>query len=165
MQEEIEAHLVGRTNQLPVALPFRNLVGQARLGVSKEEHEAFFRRLLGDVEEVTAPFGLLNVQGDGSGIEEAVVALDGSLARRIRERARKLGVSAASVCHVAWAQVLARVSGREDVVFGTVLFGRMQGGTGSDRAMGPFINTLPIRIRSERERRLLCGGRIDCSGS
>jgi non-ribosomal peptide synthetase component F len=98
------------------------------------------------VEEPTAPFGLLNVQGNGKGLELERMRVDADLSQRMREQARSLGVSAASVCHVAWAQVLARVSQREDVVFGTVLFGRMQGGEGSDRVMGLFINTLPVRI-------------------
>ncbi|MGB7603033.1 MAG: amino acid adenylation domain-containing protein [Candidatus Sulfotelmatobacter sp.] len=151
MQEEIQAHLVGRAEHLPAPLPFRNLVARTRLGVSKEEHEIFFRKMLADVDEPTTPFGLFDVQGDGTGIEEAHMALEAALARRVRERARKLGVSAASLCHLAWARVLAKVSGREDVVFGTVLFGRMQGGAGSDRVMGLFTNTLPVRIRIGEE--------------
>jgi arthrofactin-type cyclic lipopeptide synthetase C len=87
----------------------------------------------------------MNVHGDGTGIEEARMRVDADLARRMRGRARALGVSAATLCHLAWAQVLGRASGREDVVFGTLLFGRMQGG--ADRVMGLFINTLPMRIR------------------
>jgi hypothetical protein len=108
MQAEVLAHLLGKVEQLPAPLPFRNLVVQARLGVSQEEHEAFFRKLLGDVEEPTAPFGLLDVQGDGDGKKEARVVLNDELAQRLRANARRLGVSA-SLCHLAWAQVLAKV--------------------------------------------------------
>jgi hypothetical protein len=147
MQQEIRAHLLGQVDRLPAPLPFRNFVAQARLGVLLEQHEAYFRQLVGDVEEPTAPFGLVDVQGDGSGISEARVPVDATLVRRLRGSARALGVSAAALCHLAYAQVLARVSGREDVVFGTVLFGRMQGGEGAERVLGLFINTLPVRIR------------------
>ncbi|HEV3051261.1 MAG TPA: condensation domain-containing protein, partial [Longimicrobium sp.] len=130
-QEEIAAHLRGLESELPAPLPFRNYVAQARLGVSREEHERFFRGMLQDVEEPTAPYGLMDVWGEGHGIGEAWLAVGGDLAARLRRRARALGVSAASLCHLAWAQVLARVSGRSDVVFGTLLFGRMQGGEGA----------------------------------
>ncbi|HEY5029379.1 MAG TPA: amino acid adenylation domain-containing protein, partial [Candidatus Angelobacter sp.] len=146
MQAEIQAQLLGQQAGLPAPLPFRNLVAQARLGISPEEHEAYFRQMLGDVHEPTAPFGLLDVQGDGSDLEEAHLSINETLAGRLRTHARRLGVSAASLCHLAWAQVLTRLCGREDVVFGTVLFGRMQGGEGADRVMGLFINPLPVRI-------------------
>ncbi|HYQ71608.1 MAG TPA: AMP-binding protein, partial [Gammaproteobacteria bacterium] len=144
--EEIDAHRRGEEHRLPAPIPFRNFVAQARLGVSRKEHETFFREMLGTIDEPTAPFGLLDVQGDQPGIVEARLELESTLSRRLRKRARALGVSPASLCHLAWAQVLGRLTGREDVVFGTVLFGRMQGGESTGRAVGLFINTLPVRI-------------------
>ena len=76
LQEEIAAHLRGESGQLAAALPFRNFVAQARLGVSAQEHEAFFAQMLADVEEPTAPFGVLEVQGDGTQVLEASLAVE-----------------------------------------------------------------------------------------
>ncbi|MBT0964195.1 condensation domain-containing protein, partial [Denitromonas iodatirespirans] len=137
----------GLVDQLPPPVPFRNFVAQARLGASQEEQVRFFSDMLGDIDEPTAPFGLRDVQGDGSNVVEAHRVLDDALGARIRERVRALGVSAASLMHLAWAMVVSRTTGRGDVVFGTVLFGRMQGGNHADRVLGMFINTLPLRLR------------------
>ncbi|AIV92628.1 non-ribosomal peptide synthetase [Burkholderia pseudomallei] len=145
--EEARAIGQGRAEDLPQPVPFRNFVAQARLGVSEADHEAYFRAKLGDIDEPTAPFGLLSVQGDGREIAEASRRLKPELSGALRGHARRLGVSAASMMHVAWGLVLSRTTGRQDVVFGTVLFGRMQGGAQSDRALGLFINTLPVRMR------------------
>ncbi|WP_186032874.1 non-ribosomal peptide synthetase/type I polyketide synthase [Burkholderia gladioli] len=146
VQEEVRACLGGEFEQLPPAAPFRSYVAQARLGVSRDEHAAFFREMLGEVDEPSLPFGLGEIRGDGFGIDEARLPIDAALAARVREQARRLGASAASLFHLAWAQVLGRASGRHDVVFGTVLFGRLQATADAERTLGMFINTLPVRI-------------------
>jgi amino acid adenylation domain-containing protein len=146
IREEMEAILLGESHRLPQPMRFRDFIASAPTALSKDDHEAFFRHLLADVEEPTAPFGLLNVHGQGTSIREAQLQLDSTLHNRIRETARRLRVSAASICHAAWGLVLSRVSGRADVVCGTVLFGRMHGAPEAHRVIGPFINTLPFRL-------------------
>ncbi|WP_245490037.1 non-ribosomal peptide synthetase, partial [Rhizobium ruizarguesonis] len=146
MHTEVRAVLQGGAHELAAPQPFRNLVVQARLGMDAKAHEAFFREMLADIDEPTLPFGLSEVYGDGRGSRDARRMLPQALNDRLRHQARRLGVSLASLCHLAWAQVLALSSGREQVVFGTVLFGRMHAGAGADRAMGLFMNTLPLRL-------------------
>ncbi len=149
---EVQEILEGRGDTLPPSLPYRNFIAQTR-AVPADQHEAYFREQLGDIDAPTVAFGVLEVQGGGAGIEEAHAALDGTLAQSIRNTARQHGVTAAVLFHAAWAQVLATCSGRDEVVFGTTLSGRLQGTAGADRVLGMFINTLPIRIGLEGAQR------------
>ncbi|MGI8443339.1 non-ribosomal peptide synthase/polyketide synthase [Pectobacterium versatile] len=143
--EEVRLLLQNRGDELPTPLPYRNFIAQ-NLSVPASAHEDYFRSRLADIDEPTAPFGLLDIQGDGGDVVKASERLAPSLAMAIRKQCRQLGISPGVLFHVAWAQVLAQTSGRDDVVFGSVLLGRLQGSAGADRVMGMFINTLPLRL-------------------
>jgi non-ribosomal peptide synthetase component F len=60
--------------------------------------------------------------------------------------ARAHGLTLNTVVQGAWAILLARLTGRDDVVFGTTVAGRPPQIAGSDRMVGLFINTLPVRV-------------------
>ncbi len=152
--EEIALIQQGREAELPAPIPFRTFVALSRSTVKQAEHEAFFRNMLGEVDEPTAPFGLLNVRSDGGDIEELTLPVDAGLARGIREQAQYHGVSTAAVFHLAWALLLSKLTGQSDVVFGTVLFGRMHGGSEAERALG--CSSIRCRSESARVRTISC---------
>ncbi|KAK3807086.1 MAG: hypothetical protein J3Q66DRAFT_392743 [Benniella sp.] len=143
---ETKAFMDGQGHTLPAPQPFRNLIAQARSSHSQDDHERFFKEMLMDIDTPSFPFGLKDVHSHGDNVSSSYQQLPQDLNDRLRKKAKQLGVSVASLCHVAWALVVSRTSGEDRVVFGTVLFGRMNSGQGSDSAMGLFINTLPLRV-------------------
>ncbi|NGF19719.1 hypothetical protein, partial [Morganella morganii] len=82
LQHELQAFLSGTQPTLGAAVPYRNYVAQTRVGV--DDHEAFFREMLGEIDEPT--------QVDSLGRTEQVQrALDPALSQRLRTQARQSG--------------------------------------------------------------------------
>ena len=149
MLEEVARILEGEEDELLQSIPYRGFVAHSLDRQRDAEAETFFWQMLGDVDEPTAPFGMMDVHGDGAAIREEELLLDSGLSQRIRTCVRMLGMSAAILFHVAYALVLARCASRDDVVFGSVLSGRMGSVAGADRMLGMFINTLPVRLKMQ----------------
>ena len=55
----------------------------------------------------------------------------------------------------AWAILLGRLTGRDDVVFGITVAGRPPEIAGIERMVGLFINTLPLRVRLPASKPLI----------
>ncbi|SFH02542.1 amino acid adenylation domain-containing protein [Duganella sp. CF458] len=143
---EVMSLLEGREAGLPAPVQYRDFIA-GLLAARQPDHAAYFRNLVGDVSEPCLPFGLQSVRVDGEPAGQHTVNLDAGTSIRIASAARAAGVTAAALFHLAWARVLAAVSGRTDTVFGTVLLGRMRAGDAAG-ALGMFINTLPVRLET-----------------
>ncbi|MER7860340.1 non-ribosomal peptide synthase/polyketide synthase [Amycolatopsis japonica] len=109
------------------------------------EAERHWRRELGDF---TAR-GQLTAQDHTSRSAEWLrVPVESSA--RLGEAARKAGLTMNTVLQGAWALVLSRLTGERDVCFGTTVSGRPVDLTGADDITGIFINTLPVRVTTDR---------------
>ena len=145
--KELAYYQAGQADKLPKPVPYREFIAFTQHQTQQHDADGFFKAMLADVSEPTAPFDLTDIQGDGSEIEALRVAVPDDVSRDLRRVAAKRNVSPAVLFHTAWSLVVAACSGRDDVVFGTVLSGRLQGIEGAEHMMGVFINTLPIRVK------------------
>lgn len=141
--DEVQAIIAGKRASLPPPLPYGMLVAHVATD-DVARHVRYFDQTLGDVDEPTMPFDLS--PADGMRQIESSLMLDRSTVRAIRDASRRHGVPVASLLHLAWAIVLSQATGKDDVVFGTVMSGR-QSFPDASHVLGMFINTLPIRFR------------------
>ncbi|HEX7446278.1 MAG TPA: non-ribosomal peptide synthase/polyketide synthase [Pirellulales bacterium] len=85
------------------------------------------------------------------GSAEAHFAIHRHTTRAAAAFARRHQITLNTLLQGAWALVLARHAGSDDVVYGTTMAGRPGTLAGADSMVGLFINTLPVRARLPRE--------------
>ncbi|MBT2417250.1 amino acid adenylation domain-containing protein [Streptomyces sp. ISL-22] len=140
LARDLEALTTGAV--LPPAVPFKQYLVWLN-GQDQARAEAAWRAALGGL---TRP-ALLSPDGPDGQEDTVDVELSAELTAAIARRAADAGVTVNTVAQTAWALVLARMTGAEDLVFGAVVSGRPHDLPGVERMVGLFINTLPVRIR------------------
>ncbi|MFJ9887221.1 amino acid adenylation domain-containing protein [Streptomyces sp. NPDC091287] len=143
----------GDASALPPVAPYKDyltwLVAQ-----DKGASENAWRSALDGVDEPTL------IAPDGQGREPLTperhsVHLPEPLTETLVSRAREHGLTVNTLVQGAWGVVLGALTGREDAVFGATVSGRPPELPGVEKMVGLFINTLPVRVRTERGDSLL----------
>ncbi len=86
---------------------------------------------------------------------EESVRLPVTIGTGLQSFARQHQLTLNTLLQGAWALLLSRYSGRDDVLFGTVVSGRPAALPGVAAMVGPFINTLPLRVAVAPDTSLL----------
>ncbi len=137
--------------------PFRAFLAWLANQDPEAGREAWRAALAGFREPTALP--LLSPRRDGEAGEGLAAQheerLDDPLAAALQALGRRHRVTLATVVQGAWALLLARLAGRDDVVFGITVAGRPADLAGAEATVGPFINTLPARVRVPAEERIL----------
>ncbi|MFC9552147.1 amino acid adenylation domain-containing protein [Rhodococcus sp. NPDC056960] len=82
-----------------------------------------------------------------SGIRSVRAALPSDATAALTAVGRARGLTLSTLVHGTWGLVLGRLTGREDVLFGSTVSGRGGDLPGIETMVGLFINTVPTRLR------------------
>ncbi len=87
------------------------------------------------------------VSCSGVNVGELMIRVSPSATAKLRQVATREGVTLNTLVQAAWACVLSRYLGEDDVVFGSVRSGRHVPVAHAATTIGLFINTVPVRSR------------------
>jgi amino acid adenylation domain-containing protein/non-ribosomal peptide synthase protein (TIGR01720 family) len=151
-----EARLGGRSAVGKRPQPFRDYIAWLRqqdLGAA----ELFWRRTLAGFAAATplAPDREPRSGDETPRIGERRISLSAPATAALEAWARAHQLTLNTAVQGAWALLLSRTSGDQDVVFGTVTSGRSAPLAGIDSMLGIFINTLPVRVETVADMPLL----------
>ena len=85
--------------------------------------------------------------GEPHEVDETMLVFTATESAALQAFARQHQLTLSTLVQGAWALLLARYSGEDDVLFGATVSGRSAPVPGIDRMVGLFINTLPVRVK------------------
>ncbi|MEU6200233.1 amino acid adenylation domain-containing protein [Streptomyces sp. NPDC047061] len=136
----------GHRPRLPPAVPFRGyldwLAGQD-LDESRAAWAAALEGLSGPTR--VAAGGTKGTAGERQGRVTHVV--DETLTGELTARARTHGFTVSTAVQAAWGLLLSELTGSEDVLFGSSVYGRPPRLPGVEDMVGMLTNTVPVRLR------------------
>jgi amino acid adenylation domain-containing protein len=140
----------GTTPRLPPAKPYRDYIAW----LEEQDVQAAQDHWRAYLTGFTSPTSLPGARPAGTSrsagppeVEEWVVPVPPDLPGALRALARRCRVSTLTALQVAWARVLSRHSGSDDVTFGLIVSGRPPQLEGVESMVGMFINVVPMRVR------------------
>ncbi|MGJ7609270.1 amino acid adenylation domain-containing protein [Variovorax sp. LT1R20] len=134
----------GDTSALPPVAPYRSYLSWYRQQ-DRPAAEVAWRAAYADLQE---PTRLATASTSSSGRQEMLpLNLPQALGEALTRRARQYSLTLNTLMQGAWGALLARLTGRQDVVFGITVSGRPPELQGVEGMVGLFINTLPVRFR------------------
>ncbi|MCB7162458.1 amino acid adenylation domain-containing protein [Bacillus subtilis] len=122
-----------------------------------KEAEKFWRKML---QGFAAPTPLLgrkcsSIQGSNKVYSEHTYQFSEEKTIKLKFWAKKNQITFNTLIQGAWAYLLSRYSGEEDVVFGVTTSGRSANLPDIEMMVGLFINTLPMRVYVPKEASLV----------
>jgi amino acid adenylation domain-containing protein/non-ribosomal peptide synthase protein (TIGR01720 family) len=143
-----EALRTGTEPALPRRRPYRDYIAWL-LDQNLAAAEEYWRQTLAGWTEPT-PLTVDRRNVDGArGTDRREVWLSAEATAALEARARGWQVTLNTLVQAAWALLLARYSGRPEVVFGATVSGRPAELPEAESMVGLFINTLPVRVAVE----------------
>lgn len=152
-----EAFAKGEELELPLPRPYRDYIAwlnQQDLSPAK----LFWQNLL---KGFASPTPLIHHHQASSVVTEAEtyteqgIRLSLETTARLKALAKAHGVTLNNFVQGAWALLLSRYSGEAEVIFGATRACRRTALDGAESMVGPFINTLPMRVRVIADMTLL----------
>ncbi|MYW19478.1 AMP-binding protein, partial [Streptomyces sp. SID2955] len=140
-------HAGAGPDTLPHRPPHRDYVAWLRRRDPAAAEQHWRRRLSGLAEATPLPYDREPREAHRAESTHAVHGtLPAAATRELERLARSSGLTLNTLVQGAWALLLARQAGRDEVVFGTTVSGRPPELPGAEDMTGLFITTLPTRV-------------------